>query len=372
MSPTSPWHRRIPWIVFVLLLSACAPSAPTPTPVPTPAATLAATRTAIPTPTVTRTPTRTPAPTRTSTPTPAPTATATPCSVQSALTAGPGLRLVEITDQELARQLPRGAIQQGVTLEKVSTTIHPDGILLQARVKLEGMGVLTATTTMQARAEEDTLRLIPGAVRIEGVPEMMQALAVTLFQQMMADPQWTRLSLPYGRPVCIELQEGRLRLAVLWHTPTPTNTPIPPKPLATMFPDNPVHGLRSLARAGADIVPHEIRSGPLDGSVLLGLEGTITFPAGYRGTVRQMLLDTLEPLLTNGMVLREQKEGTEEYINCIAGVRLGDQTADVCWRAGQYPDGTTGRLFTQLAVIKPKVATEFYQLLSDFQRLRGQ
>ena len=139
-----------------------------------------------------------------------------------------------------------------------------------------------------------------------------------------------------------------------------------------MFPDNPVHGLRSLFRAGADLIPHEIRSGPLEGSVLMGLEGTIAFPPAYRGTVRQMLLDTMEPGLTNGMVLREQKEGTEEYLNCVKGVKLGDVTADLCWRAGKYPDGAYGRLFTQLWIIKPKVSPEYYQLLSDWERLRGQ
>jgi hypothetical protein len=305
------------------------------------------------------------------TPTPAPTATATPCSVQSVLTASPGLRLVEISNKELAQQFPKGIGQQGITLQSLSTTIHPDGILLQARVKLEEIGVVTATTTMLAKAEEGALWLTPGVMQVEGAPDpLTQALATTLFQQLMADPQWTRFGLSYGRPVCVELQEGRLLLAVLWHTPTPTNTPIPPKALATMFPDNPVHGLRSLFRAGADLIPHEITD--FQTQMRVGLDGAITFPPGYRGTVQQMLLDTMEPVLTNGMVLREQKEGTEDYINCVMGIRLGNLTADVCWHAGKYPDGVYGRLFTQLGIIKPRVSPEFYQLLSDFQRLRGQ
>jgi hypothetical protein len=305
------------------------------------------------------------------TPTPSPTATATPCSVQSVLTASPGLRLVEISNKELAQQFPKGIGQQGITLQSLSTTIHPDGILLQARVKLEEIGVVTATTTMLAKAEQEALWLTPGAVQVEGAPDpLTQALATTLFQQLMADPQWTRIGLSYGRPVCVELQEGRLILAVLWHTPTPTNTPIPPKALATMFPDNPVHGLRSLFRAGADVTTQPIND--FETKVLLGLNGIITFPPGYRGTVRQMLLDTMEPLLTNGMVLREQKEGVEDYCTCVMGVKLGNLMADICWHAGKQADGIYGRVFTRLGVIKPRVSPEFYQLLSDFQRLRGQ
>jgi hypothetical protein len=372
MSLTTQHHRWVAFAAVILLATGCAQPAPAPTPSPTPTRTLVPTAIATLMPTVTVTPTYTRTPTETLTPTPSPTATATPCSVESVLAASPGLRLVEISNKELAQQFPKGTFaQQGVTLQSLSTTIHPEGILLQARVKLEGMGILTATTTMLARAEEEALRLTPGPVQIEGVPDpLMQALAATLFQQYMADPQWTRLSLPYGRPVCVELQEGRLRLAVLWHTPTPTNTPIPPKALATMFPDNPVHGLRSLFRAGADFVPHEMRDSQTQ--LLVGLYGTINFPPTYRGPVREMLLDTMEPLLTNGMVPREQKEGIEEYINCIMGAKLGDLTADVCWRAGKYPDGTYGQLFTQLGIIKPRVSPEFYQLLSDFQRLRGQ
>jgi hypothetical protein len=306
------------------------------------------------------------------TPTPSPTATATPCSVQSILTASPGLRLVEISSKELAQQFPKGAFgQQGITLQSLSTVIHPDGILLQARVKPEGMGVVTVTTTMSARAEEGTLLLTPGTVQVEGAPDPVTgALVATVFQQLMAGSEWTRMGLPYGRPVCVELQEGRLRLAVLWHTPTPTNTPIPPKALATMFPDNPAHGLRSLFRAGADVITHPINE--FDTQALLGLDGTITFPVGYRGTVRQMLLDTMEPLLTNGMVLREQKEGIEDYCNCVMGVKLGNLMADLCWHAGKQADGTYGRVLTRLGIIKPRVAPEFYQLLSDFERLRGQ
>ena len=243
--------------------------------------------------------------------------------------------------------------------------------MLQARVKVEGAGVLTATTTLLAKVEEAALALTPGPVQVEAAPDpLTEALAVTIFQQLMADPQWTRMALPYGRPVCVELQEGRLRLAVLWHTPTPTNTPIPPKALATMFPDNPVHGLRSLFRAGAALIAHET-SDPQT-QLRVGLDGTITFPPAYRGTVRQMLLDTMEPLLTNGMVLREQNEAAEGYVNCVMGVKLGDLLADVCWRAGKYPDGIYGRVFTRLGIIKPRVSPEFYQLLSDFERLRGQ
>jgi hypothetical protein len=137
-----------------------------------------------------------------------------------------------------------------------------------------------------------------------------------------------------------------------------------------MFPDNPVHGLRSLFRAGADLVPHATHD--FDTKVLLGLDGTITFPTGYRGTVRQMLLDTMEPLLTNGMVLREQKEGIEDYCNCVMGVKLGNVMADVCWHGGKYTDGIYGEVFTRLGIIKPRVSPQFYQLLSDFERLRSQ
>jgi hypothetical protein len=292
--------------------------------------------------------------------------------MHSILTASPGLRLVEISNKELAQQFPKGTFgQQGITLQGLSTTIHSDGIVLQAGVELEAVGVLTATTTLSARVEEGRLWLTPGAVEIEGATDSLtEALAATIFQQLMADPQWTRIGLPYGRPVCVELQEGRLLLAVLWHTPTPTNTPIPPKALATMFPDNPVHGLRSLFRAGADVITHSVNE--FDTQALLGLDGTITFPAGYGGSVSQMLLDTMEPLLTNGMVLREQKEGVEDYCNCVMAVKLGNLMADICWHAGKQADGIYGRVFTRLGVTKARVSPEFYQLLSDFERLRGQ
>jgi hypothetical protein len=364
------YRSRWALAAVILLLTACAQSTPTPTPSPTPTTTPTPTSSATPTATATPTPTYTP--TETTIPTPSPTATPTPCSVQSELTASPGLRLVEISNQELAQQFPEGTFgQQGITLEGLSTTIHPDGILLQAQIALEGVGVLTATTTLSARAQEGALWLTPGAVQVEGAPDALtQALAAAALQQLMADPEWTRIGLPYGRPVCVELEEGRLRLAVLWHTPTPTNTPIPPKALATMFPDNPVHGLRSLFRAGADVTTLPVND--FDTKALLGLDGTITFPAGYRGTVWQMLMDTMEPVLTNGMVLREQTEVIEDYVNCVMGVKLGNLMADICWHAGKYADGIYGQVFTRLAIIKPRVSPEFYQLLSDYERLRSQ
>jgi hypothetical protein len=136
-----------------------------------------------------------------------------------------------------------------------------------------------------------------------------------------------------------------------------------------MFPDNTVYGLRSLFRAGADVLPEAAND--RDTGLLLGLQGTVSFPATHRGPPRQLLLDTLEPILTDGMVLRKQGEGLEEYCNCVMGLRLGNLMADVCWVGGKYPEGFRGEVFTRLGVIGPRVSPQFFELLSDWQRLRG-
>ncbi len=357
-------------IIVAALHTACA--RPTPTPTPSPTATLSPTRTstATPSPTLTPSPTWTLIPTATATLTPVPTATPTACRVESMLTAQPGVRLVQVTGKELAQQLPKNIGQQGLTLQNLSTSIHPEGISFEARVKLEGIGILTATTTMSARAEGDVLHLSPGEVEIVGAPDpLTRALAMDAFGRLLEDPEWTQVPLPYGRVQCLELKEGYLSLAVLWHTPTPTSTPIPPRALATIFPDNTVYGLRSLFRAGADVVPHAFNDP--DTTQLLGLQGTISFPATHRGPARQLLLDTMEPILTEGMVLRQQGEGLDEYCNCVLGLRLGNLMTDVCWYGGQYPQGFGGEIFTRLDVIDARVSPQFYQILADWQRLRG-
>lgn len=357
-------------VMFLSLtwVTTCATPTPTATPVPTPTETN--TPLPISTPTITSSPTPTATPTIAATFTPAPSATPTQCLIEHILTATPGIRLVEISSKELAKQLPKSINQPGVSLQGVYTTICPEGIYFQARVELTGVGVLTATATMLTRAEEGAVLLIPEGLEVEGAPDAItRALVMAFFQRLMEDPQWTRVSLPYGRALCVEPKEGYLRIAVLWHTPTPTHTPIPPKALATMFPSNPVYGLMSLARAGAAITPHT--SHDRDTNVLLGLDGTISFPKGYRGSVHNLLLETLDPLLTNGMILRDKKEDLEEYCNCITGAKLGDLTADICWCAGQYADGTHGEIFTRLSIIKPRVSPQFYQILSDVERLRG-
>lgn len=355
-------------LFMVVLMIACAAPTPTATPQPTPTDT--------PTPLPTLTLTATPSPTLTSASTPTatftPTYTATPtkCSVAHAVTATPGIQAVEISSKELAKQLPKSINQQGVSLKSVSTTIHPEGIYFQACVELTGIGALTATATMSARAEEDVIVLSSEDLVVEGAPDAtMEALARALFQRLLEDPQWTRVPLPYGRAHCVELQEGYLVIAVLWHTPTPTNTPIPPQALATMFPSNPVYGLISLAKAGASITPHA--SYDRDTNFLLGLDGTISFPEDYRGSVTNLLLQSLDSRLTNGMVLRNQGENLEEYCNCVMGLRLGEMTADICWYAGKYPDGLHGKIFTRLGVIGARVSPEFYRILEDFQRLSG-
>lgn len=350
------------------LMTTCA----TPTPTATPMPTVTETYTPAPTsaPTVTLTLTSTATPTVMATFTPAPTATPTQCLVEHIVTATPGIRLVEISSKELAMQLPKSINQQGISLKEISTAIHSDGIDFQARVELTGVGILTATATMFARAEEGAVFLLPEDIKIEEAPDATtQSVATLLFQRLLEDPQWIRVSLPYGHAYCVELREGYMRLAVLWHTPTPTHTSIPPKALATMFPSNPIYGLRSLARAGAAITPQA--SHDRETNLLLGLDGTISFPTDYRGSVHNLLLETLDPLLTNGMVLRDKREGLEEYCSCTMGVKLGDLTADICWCAGQYPDGTYGRIFTRLGIINPRVSPQFYQILSDVERLRG-
>ena len=349
-------------------MTACAAPTPTATPVPTP------TDTATPFPTVT--PTATLSPTRTATPIPTatftltPTATPTKCSVEYAVTATPGIRVVEISEKELAKQLPKSIDQQGVSLRGVSITIYSESISFQARVELTGVGILTATATMFARAEEGAIVLFPEDLAVEGAPDSTtRALATALFQRLVQDPQWTRVTLPYGHADCVELREGYLLIAVLWNTPTPTHTPSPPKALATLFPANPVYGLMSLARAGAAITPHAFHD--RDTNLLLGLNGTISFPQGYRGAVQDLLLETLDAVLTRGMVLRDKKENLEEYCNCITGVRLGELAFDICWYAGKYPDGLRGEIFTRPGVIGAKVSPEFYKTLDDFQRLSG-
>lgn len=290
--------------------------------------------------------------------------------MESALTALPAVRLVKVTSKELAQQLPKAVNLQGVTLQSLATTIHPEGIYFEVRVKLEAIGVLTATTTMSARTEGDGLVLSPGEIEILGAQDpLTKALAKTAFEGLLADPQWTHMVLPYGRAQCLELKEGYLELAVLWHTPTPTNTPIPPKALATMFPDNPVYGLRSLFRKGADVVPDAFND--RDTGLLLGLKGTVSFPGTHPGPARLLLLDTLEPVLTDGMVLRQQSDGVEEYCNCVMGLRLGNLVADVCWVGGKYPEGYGGEIFTRLGIMGARVAPQFFQIQSDWQRLRG-
>lgn len=253
--------------------------------------------------------------------------------------------------------------------EGLTVSIRADGVDVSARLSLESIGSVTATARMAVRTEFDVLLLEPHDIKVEGAPNaLLEGAATLLVAGMLQDPRLMRLTLPYGRPQCVELAEGRLRIAVLWNTPTPTNTPLPPRALATLFPDNPVYGLRNLARAGAEVVPHAIND--RDTGFLLGLEGTITFPPSVQGPVRQMLLDTLDPLLTGQMRLRQQDEGVEDYCGCALALRLGNMIVDLCWSGGQHSDGVYGKIYTRLPVINARVSPQFGQILSDWEKLR--
>jgi len=87
-----------------------------------------------------------------------------------------------------------------------------------------------------------------------------------------------------------------------------------------------------------------------------------------------LLRKTIDPILSSAMVLRrkEMDGQVEEYCGCAAGVKLGDITADICWYAGRYPDGTRGRMYTRLASRGARTPGQFYEILSDFERLHGQ
>ena len=348
------------------LTSACTGPAPGPTPIPV--LTLAPTLTSTATPT--KVPTRIPTPTITLTPTP------TPCLVGAMATSVPGVRVVKISNQELAQSLPKKLDQPGVTLKGASLGIHATGIDVIVRVALEGGTVLTATGTLHPRSETGAVLLMPGEMRVEGAPDpMMRELATALLQAMLQDPQLSHMAMPSGRALCVELQEGALWVAELPYTPTPTNTPIPPKALATLFPENPVYALRSLARAGAVITTHteDVYDMQTGTSALVGVQASISFPTGLGGSFYDLLLRTLEPVLTQGMVLRHKDEGagTEEYCNCIRDVKLGDLIADICWVAGKgSPAGTYGDIHTRLHVAGARVAKAFYDIEADVNRLR--
>ncbi len=352
-------------MLFALALtSGCAGPTLTPTPASTPLPTLASTPTATATPTATQTQT----PTATITLTPSPTM----CSVGRVVTSTPGLRLVEISSKELAQSLPKQLSVQGVSLKGASMAIHSAVIDVVVRVALEGGTVLTATGTMLARAEQNSVLLVPGEMRVEGAPDpLTEALATAVLRGMLQDPQWTHMAMPSGRILCVETQEDHLLIALLPHTPTPTNTPIPPRALATMFPSNPVYGLQSLAGAGAVIKP--VPSYDFETKVLMGLEAHISFPSNDHASVPDLLLRSLDPILTQGMVLRRKDEGAgiEEYCNCTMDVKLGDQSMDICWSAGRYgSEGTYGKIYTRLHIIRPRVAGPFYEIESDVNRLR--
>jgi hypothetical protein len=291
-------------------------------------------------------------------------------------TSVPGVRVVKISNQELAQSLPKKLDQPGVTLKGASLGIHATGIDVIVRVALEGGTVLTATGTLYPRAETGAVLLVPGEMRVEGAPDPLTwALATALLQAILQDPQLSHMAMPSGRALCVELQEGALWVAELSYTPTPTNTPIPPKALATLFPENPVYGLRSLARTEAVITtyPIDVYDRATGTSVLLGLEASIAFPKGFNGSVRDLLLKSLEPVLTQGMVLRSKDEGigAEEYCNCVRDVKLGDQIADICWAAGRSSStGAYGSIYTRLHVAGARVAKPFYDIEADVTRLR--
>lgn len=353
---------------ILALTSACAGPAPSPTPIPTPTLAPTPTWTAMPTPTAM--PTQTPTPTITLTP------TTTPCSVSGMATSVPGVRVLKISNQELAQSLPKKLDQPGATLKGASLGIHATGIDVIVRVALEGGTVLTATGTLHPRTETGAVLLVPGEMRVEGAPDpLTQALATALLQAMLQDPQLSHMAMPSGRALCVELQEGSLWVAELPYTPTPTNTPIPPKALATLFPENPVYGLRSLAKGGAVITTHaeEVYDMQTGISTLVGLQASISFPTGLGGSFHDLLLRTLEPVLTQGMVLRHKDEGkgAEEYCNCIRDVKLGDHIADICWVAGKgSPAGTYGDIHTRLHVAGARVSQAFYDIEADVNRLR--
>jgi hypothetical protein len=306
--------------------------------------------------------------TATITATPTPTA----CSVKGSVTRTPGLRMVQIPSAELAQSFPRKLTQSELSLKSVSMSIHPAGIDLAVQVGLEDGKVLTATGTMLPRAENDVVVLVPGEMHVEGAPDALAgALATAALKVMLQDPQFSRIALSSGRVLCVELQEGSLLIAELAYTPTPTNTPIPPKELATMFPANPVHGLRSLAQAGAAIEP--MPTYDFETKALLGLDGRISFPPGSSGSVADLLLRFLDPVLTQGMVQRRSGVGAgrEEYCNCIKGLKLGDLVADVCWSAGREEgNALRGEIYTRLSVIRPRVAAQFAEIEADYNRLR--
>jgi hypothetical protein len=280
--------------------------------------------------------------------------------------------MVQISNAELAQSFPKRFTQSGLLLKGASMSIHTSGIDLAVQVGLEDGTVLTATGTMLPKAENNVVVLVPGEMHVEGAPDALTgALATAALKVMLQDPQFSRIALSSGRVLCVELQEGSLLIAERAHTPTPTNTPIPPKELATMFPANPVHGLRSLARAGAAIEP--LPTYDFETKALLGLDGRISFPPGSSGSVADLLLRFLDPVLTQGMVQRRSDAGagSEEYCNCIRGLKLGDLLADVCWSVGkEHAKPLRGEIYTRLPVIRPRVAAQFAEIEADYNRLR--
>jgi hypothetical protein len=291
--------------------------------------------------------------------------------VEQAQASRPGVQVLKISAQELVRQFPKSLSQIGVTLESVNTRIHSGGVEVSARIELEGHGVLTATAQTVVKAEDYALTLLVEDLHIAGAPDpLTEALAIAVFQQIMQDPQWTHIALPSGRILCAETSENLLLIAMLPYTPTPTNTPIPPQALATMFPDNPAYALMSLAGAGGRIVVNAIND--RDTGMVLGLDGRIVFPDSYRGSVQDLLLQTLHPRLTDGMVLLQHNadQRIEVYGNCVGGVTLGDMSGDICWAAGSYTNTSEGRIYTRLNVINPRVSGEFYAILSAVEQLR--
>ena len=363
---TKPARLARPLVLLALAWSsACAGPIPTPTPVPTPTPMPSSTPTSLPTPTATDTLT----PTSTATPTPAATATPTMCMVQRALTSTPGLQVLEMSSKELARQLPKDLGQKGISLQSITTSIQSDGILVSARIALETGTVLTATTRMLARAEENQVLLVPEDVQITGAPDAFtQATTAIAFQTILEDAQWRRVPLPSGQVVCVEMQEDRLRIAMRPYTPTPTRTPFSPQDIATMVPTNPEYGLRALATNGASIKTYA----SYDWFVLLGLDADILLPSSSGDSVRDLLLKCLDPSLTKGLVLlqKDTNAGLEVYGNCITAVKLGDLTADICWRGGQHPDGLSGEIFTRLHVAGARVSNAFYDISSAVSALR--
>ena len=360
------WACAAGLVLLIGLAAGCAKPAATPTPTPLPSATATATPTATQTAIPTEVPTRTPTATVTAAPTP------TACSVKVAVSSTPGLRMVQITNAELAQSFPKKLTQSGLSLKGVSMSIHPSGLDVAVQVALEDGKVLTATGTMLPRAENDVVVLMAGEMRVEGALDALTAaLATAALKVLLQDPEWSRITLASGRVLCVELREGLLVIAELAYTPTPTNTPIPPKALATLFPANPVYGLQSLAQAGAKIVPLARWGGFI--KILVRLDGRMEFPPGSSGSVPDLLSQFLDPVLTRGMVLRrsDPDAGVEEYCNFVTDVKLGDLVADLCWSAGrQGAHNLRGEIYARLHLPQASQAPQFAEIEAEYNRLR--